>query len=99
MTDIYYKETDSKQYLLFSSCHKKINIPYNLARRLRKIISEEQVLETRMKELKSLLVKQKYPENVISMGTDRAMNLDRTILRQVSQKTQEPVNTYVSSKS
>ena len=31
-TDIYYKDTDSKQYLLFYSCHPrhtKTNIPYN----------------------------------------------------------------------
>ena len=44
-TDIYYKDTDSKQYLLFNSCHPrhtKINIPYNLARRLRTMVSEEQ---------------------------------------------------------
>ena len=54
-TDIFYKETDSKQYLLFSSCHPrhtKINIPYNLARRLKTIISEQNVLINRMKELK-----------------------------------------------
>ena len=53
-TDIYYKETDSTQYLLFYSCHPrhtKINIPYNLARRLRTIISEEKVLEKLMREL------------------------------------------------
>ena len=84
MTDIYYKKTDSEQYLLFSSCHPrhtKINIPYNLARRLRTIISEEQVLETRRKELKSFLVKQKYPENIINMGIDRAMNLDKSYLK------------------
>ena len=55
------------------------------------------MLETRIKELKSFLVKQKYPENIINMGTDRAMNLGRTILRQVSQKTEEPVITYVST--
>ena len=58
-TDIFYKETDSKQYLLFSSCHprhSKINIPYNLARRLRTIVSEERVIQTRMKELKSSLI-------------------------------------------
>ena len=100
MTDIYYKETDSKQYLLFSSCHPRhteVNIPYNLARRLRTIISEEQVLEIRMKELRSFLVKQKYPENIINMRIDRAMNLDRTLLRQVSQKTEEPVIIYVST--
>ena len=54
-TDIYYKETDSKQYLLFSSCHPRHtekNIPYNLARRLRTIISEQNVLIERMRELK-----------------------------------------------
>ena len=54
-TDIYYKDTDSKQYLLFYSCHPrhtKINIPYNLARRLRTIVSEEQILQRRMQELK-----------------------------------------------
>ena len=55
-TDLYYKDTDSKQYLLFYSCHPrhtKINIPYNLARRLRTIVSEEHVLQRRMQELKS----------------------------------------------
>ena len=31
------------------------------------------------------------------MGIDRAMCLDRTILRQVSQKTEEPIITYVST--
>ena len=33
-TDIYYKPTDSKQYLLFNSCHPKhtrTSIPYSLA--------------------------------------------------------------------
>ena len=35
-----------------------------------------------MKELKSFLVKQKYPENTINMGIDRAMNLARTIVKQ-----------------
>ena len=33
------------------------------------------------------------------MGTDRAMNLGRTMLRQVSQRTEEPVITYVSTKN
>ena len=50
-----------------------------------------------MKELKSFLVKQKYTENIINMGIDGAMNLDRTILRQVSQKTEEPVITSLST--
>ena len=47
-TDIYYKDTDSTQYLLFYSCHPrhtKINISFNLVRRLKTIVSEEQVLQ------------------------------------------------------
>ena len=43
-TDIYYKPTDSKQYLLYTSCHPKRtrnSIPYNLARRLRLIIRKK----------------------------------------------------------
>ena len=61
-TDIFYKETDSKQYLLFYSCHPSYtntNISYNLARRLKTIISEEQVFEKRMDELIFFLIKQK----------------------------------------
>ena len=51
-TNICYKDTDSKQYLLFYSCHPrhtKFNVPYNLARRIRTIVSEEH--EYRMQEL------------------------------------------------
>ena len=50
-TDIFYKATDSKQYLLFSSCHPrhiKQNIPVHLAWRLWSIVSEQQRLEERM---------------------------------------------------
>ena len=53
-TDIYYKPTDSKQYLIYTSCHPKYtrnSIPYNLARRLRMIITEENTLLTRLEEL------------------------------------------------
>ena len=35
-TDVYYKPTDSKQYLNFNSCqpkHTKTSIPYSLARK------------------------------------------------------------------
>ena len=99
-TDIYYKETDSKQYLLFSSCHPrhtKINIPYNLARRLRTIISEQNVLIERMRELKMFLRKQNYPESLVDKGIENAMNLDKNTLRTVKKKTEDPVIPYVST--
>ena len=43
-TDIYYKPTDTHQYLHFGSCHPhhtKTAIPYNLARRLCTIVSDK----------------------------------------------------------
>ena len=88
-TDIYYKDTDSKQYLLFYSCHPthtKINIPFNLARRLRTIVSEKQVLQRRMQELKSYLIKQHYPEQINEHGLQKAMSLDKNVLRTVTTK-------------
>ena len=42
-TDIQYKETDTKQYLDFKSCHPshtKRSISYNLARRICTIVSD-----------------------------------------------------------
>ena len=75
-TDIYYKDTNSKQYLLFYSCHPrrtKKNIPYNLAHRLRTIVSEEQILRRHMQELKTCLIKQNYPTQIIEHGVQKAM--------------------------
>ena len=61
-TDINYKPTESKQYLLYTSCHPKLtmnSIPYHLARRLKTIVSENRVLDQRLNELKKLLKKAK----------------------------------------
>ena len=99
-TDIFYKDTDSRQYLLFYSCHPrhtKFNIPYNLARRLRTIVSEEQVLKYRMQELKSFLLKQKYPHQIINYGLEKAMALDKDLLHNDKEKTEENVIAYVST--
>ena len=99
-TDMFYKETDSKQYLLFSSCHPrhtKINIPYNLARRLKTIISEQNVLINRMKELKMFLLKQNYPESLIDDGIEKAMKLEKSTLRTVKDKSEDQVMPYVST--
>ena len=70
-TDIFYKPTDSKTYLLFTSSHpkhSKISIPFSLARRLRTIISEEETFTKHTKELEQLLLKQKYPKTLIKAG-------------------------------
>ena len=85
-TDIYFKPTDSQKILIFDSCHPKhikLSIPYSLARRLRMIISSDEKVPQRMFKLKHTLLKQKYPENIINAGVQRAFNLNRSELRQV----------------
>ena len=79
-TDIYYKPTDSKQYLLFTSCHPKHtkqNIPFSLARRLCSIISNNETLNIRLQELKGFLLLQKYPVTLIDNGITRATKIDK----------------------
>ena len=79
-TDIYYKPTDSKQYLLYTSCHPKHtrnSIPYNLARRLKMIISENNTLLVRLEELKMFLLKQNYPPSLIEDSISKLTDFNR----------------------
>jgi hypothetical protein len=53
-TDIFYKPTDSKTYLLFTSCHPKhtkVSVQFSLARRLMTIISNNHTFQQRAVEL------------------------------------------------
>ena len=99
-TDIYYKPSDSKQYLLFNSCHPKhtrTSIPYSLARRIRSIVTNEEILRIRMNELRLALKQQNYPLHVIEKGIDKAMKLRKEELRIVRENTNDNIITYVST--
>ena len=99
-TDIYYKPTDSKRYLLFNSCHPKhtrTSTPYSLARRIRSIVTNEDTLQVRLNELRHALKHQNYPVNVIEKGIDKAMKLRKQELRIVREKTDNDIITYVST--
>ena len=66
--DIYNKPTDSKRYVSFMSNHPKhclTNIPFSLARRICTIVGNGHVKEKRFKELKRVLLEQKYPKSLI----------------------------------
>ena len=84
ITDIYYKKTDTHQYLHFSSSHPshtKRNIPYCMARRICTIVTEENIRNIRLAELKSFLLKQKYPKKLIDDSMQKAKALDIAQLR------------------
>ena len=58
-TDVYYKETNSHDYLNFTSHHPfhiKKNIPYNLAKRINVFCTNTEIVEYRLEELKSWLL-------------------------------------------
>ena len=67
-TDIYYKPTNAHRYLDFRSCHRhhtKVNVPFNLAQRICKIVSSTESRQHRLNELKSFLTSCFYPERLI----------------------------------
>ena len=85
ITDVYTKPTDTKQYLNFNSCHPKhtkINIPFNLARRICMIVNEGKLREMRLRELREDLRRQHYPKTVIEAGIKKAVTIPINILRE-----------------
>ena len=84
MTDIFYKETDSKRYLDYHSCHPrhiKNNVPFNLARRICTIVSDNDILQKRLEELKTFLIACNYPLLIIDNGINKAKMIPKSNLR------------------
>ena len=80
ITDIYYKETDTRQYLPFHSSHPrhtKTNIPYCLALRIQTIVSDSQIREKRFVELQENLLRNGYPLKLIEQGILNAKRINR----------------------
>jgi hypothetical protein len=100
-TDIYYKETDSKQYLNFSSCHSKhtkINIPFTLAKRICTIVSNEELKLKRLKELEISLIDRNYPKSVITKGFQKALSISRQdLLSEESKDKTDNVIPFIST--
>ena len=94
-TDIFYKATESFNYVPFQSghpSHTRANTPFNLAQRLKTIISEDKKLSERMEELNYLLKYKSYPPNLVVGAIKSAKELPRTELR----KTKAPVGALYS---
>lgn len=92
ITDIFYKKTDTHQYLNFKSCHPshtKRNIPYTMARRICAIVLDNSLRTKRLEELKSFLQNQNYPIKLIEDGIKRANALSITELRKPKEKNEK----------
>ena len=68
-----------------------------MARRLRCIVSNENVLNDRFTELKAFLLRQKYPEGLITADIEKAKALDRDAVRTVKNKNEQDLISYVST--
>lgn len=76
-TDIYFKPTDSRQYLHFSSYHPshiKRNIPYNLSYRIYHIVSNPELRTRRLNDLQNILLNLKYPAALVSDAIKKYSN-------------------------
>ena len=85
ITDIFYKKTDSKRYLDYRSCHPrhiKNNVPFNLARRICTIVSENDTLRKRLQQLHQYLEECNYPVGIIIEGINKALNIPKEALRE-----------------
>ena len=70
-TDIFYKPTNSHQYLDYHSFHPthvKDNIPFSLAKRIICFVSDTSRMEYRLNQLKVWLLACNYPINIIEKG-------------------------------
>ena len=100
LTDIYSKATDSKQYFNFHSCHPKhtkTSIPYNLARRICTIVSDQDTQQRRLSELRISLQKRNFPDTIITEGFKKATSLPRNLLLTTREKKAEDILPYVST--
>ena len=74
-TDIYYKQTNSHDYLPYDSSHPqpcKDNIPFNLAKRIIVFVSDSNLVESRLLELRNWLTLCKYPKHIITKAFHNA---------------------------
>ena len=69
-TDIFYKDTNTHDYLLYNSHHPehvKNNIPFTLAKKII-VFCSSQFVEERLSELRTSLLACKYPPHIIDKG-------------------------------
>ena len=83
-TELYYKATDTRQYLDYTSNHPrhiKRNIPYNLACRICTTVDDIETKNARLKELEDILSKRGYPKEIITIGINKAGALNQKELK------------------
>ena len=82
ITDLYRKETDSRGYLHFSSCHPNhvfSGIVYSQALRLKRIVSNEMTLNKHLDEMKKDFRDAKYPLKLVENIIKKVKSMPRSL--------------------
>ena len=82
-TKLYKKPTDRKQYLHFKSCHPehiKKAIPYSQALRYKRIITDQDILNHELNNLKFAFISRDYPKKLIETQLNKIKDVDRESL-------------------
>ena len=98
--DIFYKDTDNREYLHFDSCHPhhtKCNVPYTLAKMICTIVDDRTVCLKRLNELRYYLQKCGYPFKLIDNCCRKAYSFDVNDLRQLQNKEEEEAIVFVTT--
>ena len=92
ITEIHQKDTDSDTYLPFLSCHPrhiKINIPFNLAKNVKRLTDNDSTVNQKLSELSNKLERCGYPKGLIKSAVNEAISSSRADLREVREKANE----------
>ena len=77
-TSVFYKPTDSHNYLLFSYIHPKHtkrSIPFSQFLRLRRLCSEDEDFQSKSLEMKIFFVERGYPSSLVDTALSKATNI------------------------
>lgn len=91
-TKLYTKPTDKKQYLHYSSSHPKHiknSIPYSQALRYRRIITEDNILQIELNQLKLKFTTRDYPTKSVDNNVDKVLSIPRNRTLQYKNQTQQ----------
>jgi hypothetical protein len=97
-TDIYYKPTDTHQYLSYNSCHPrhtKNNIPYSQARRICTIIDDPCEKNEKLQQMYDFFIDRGYPPELIKNGITKAKAIPQSELRKVKETVVEDIIPFV----
>ena len=98
--DMYFKPTDTREYLPFNSCHPhhtKVNIPFTLARNICTIVEDRDRLYKQLGDLYQHLIKCGYPSHVILNAINIMSSYDQSELRKYKEKCEEETIVFTST--